>query len=115
MSNASKKLFIGNLPWKASESELQQLFEQHGTVLSVKIVLDNYTGKSRGFGFVEMGSAEEAQEAIRNLNNTPYLGRELRVSLAEERPREHAPRGNDRGDRGDRGSQEGRRSYANSR
>lgn len=82
-----KKLFVGNLAWRATEEELKQLFESAGgEVLSVKIVVDQYTGKSKGFGFVEMDSAESAQNAIRELNDKPYQDRPLRVSLAQERP-----------------------------
>lgn len=81
-----KKLFVGNLAWRATEEELKQLFEACGEVVSVKIVVDQYTGKSKGFGFVEMDSAESAQNAIRELNDKPYQDRPLRVSLAQERP-----------------------------
>jgi len=88
MSNEKNKLFIGNLAWKCSEDDLRTLFEQHGTVVDVKIVLDNMTGKSRGFAFVTMGSDEEALAAIDKLNNFPIQGRDLRVSLAEEQRRE---------------------------
>lgn len=112
-----KKIFVGNLPWKATEDSLKSLFEAHGPVVSVKIILDQYTGKSKGFGFVEMEDSDSANAAIRELNDKPYMERNLRVSLAQERaPREggmgggrsfdrsdRAPRG-DRGDRGDRGS-----------
>ena len=59
-----KKIFVGNLAWRASEEDLKKLFEAYGNVLSVKIVNDQYTGKSKGFGFVEMETAEGAQAAI---------------------------------------------------
>lgn len=81
-----KKIFVGNLPWKATEEELKKLFEAFGAVLSVKIVLDQYTGKSKGFGFVEMEESEGAEAAIRELNEKPFLDRTLRVSLALDRP-----------------------------
>ncbi len=105
-----KKLFVGNLPWKATEDSLKALFAEHGEVVSVKIVIDQYTGKSKGFGFVEMASADEADAALSALNEKPYMERNLRVSLAQERPAgERTPReggrGGDRrpsGDRGDR-------------
>jgi RNA recognition motif-containing protein len=80
-----KKLFVGNLSWKATEDLLRQEFEQHGNVVSVKIITDPYTGKSKGFGFVEMDSADGAQAAIRELNDKPMLDRNMRVSLAQER------------------------------
>lgn len=83
-----KKIFVGNLAWRVTEEDLRKMFEAHGAVLSVKIVLDQYTGKSKGFGFVEMETAEGAQAAIRELNDKPLQDRNLRVSLAQERPQE---------------------------
>lgn len=83
-----KKIFVGNLAWRATEDELKQLFEQFGEVVSVKIVLDQYTGKSKGFGFVEMDSPESAQSAIKELNDKVLHERALRVSLAQDRPTE---------------------------
>ncbi len=98
-----KKIFVGNLAWKATEETLKSLFEQFGEVVSVKIVTDQYTGKSRGFGFVEMKNDEDAQKAIRELDDKPYLERNLRVSLAQERsdqPRGGGERQNGQGGRG---------------
>jgi len=83
-----KKIFVGNLAWRASEEDLKKLFEAYGNVLSVKIVNDQYTGKSKGFGFVEMETAEGAQAAIGGLNDKEYEGRNLRVSAAQDRPSE---------------------------
>lgn len=108
-----KKIFVGNLAWRADEEELKRLFEEFGEVVSVKIVIDQYTGKSKGFGFVEMTTQEGAEAAIAGLNDKPYLERNLRVSLALDRPAEgRGPGGGggggfkrsqgDRGDRGDR-------------
>lgn len=97
-----KKIFVGNLAWKATEETLKSLFEQFGEVVSVKIVTDQYTGKSRGFGFVEMKNDEDAQKAIRELDDKPYMERNLRVSLAQERS-EQPRQGGDRGGQG-RGS-----------
>lgn len=89
-----KKIFVGNLAWRASEEDLKKLFEAHGAVISVKIVSDQYTGKSKGFGFIEMETAEGAQAAIADLDGKPYLERNLRVSLAQDRPAEgRAPGG----------------------
>lgn len=103
-----KKIFVGNLPWKATEEELKKLFEAFGAVLSVKIVLDQYTGKSKGFGFVEMEESEGAEAAIRELNDKPFLERTLRVSLALDRP----ARREGGGERSSRGpSYGGERSY----
>ena len=110
-----KKLFVGNLSWKATEDTLRQQFEPFGEVVSTKIILDQYTGKSKGFGFVEMATPEAAQKAISGLNEKDYLERPMRVSLAQERPRDFNRSGSggggggggrggdrDRGGRGDR-------------
>ena len=80
-----KKIFVGNLSWKASEETLKPLFEAFGTVVSIKIIRDQYTGKSKGFGFVEMESDEEAAKCIQELNDKPFLDRNLRLSPAQER------------------------------
>lgn len=100
-----KKIFVGNLSWKATEEGLRKLFEDFGQVVSCKIITDQYTGKSKGFGFVEMADAEAAEKSIRELNDKPYLERNMRVSLAQERterpPREGGGSGGYRG--GDRG------------
>jgi RNA recognition motif-containing protein len=105
-----KKIFIGNLAWRASEEDLKKLFEAYGAVVSVKIVSDQYTGKSKGFGFIEMETAEGAQAAIAELEGKPYLERNLRVSLAQDRPAEgHAPGGGGGGFRGRSGDDRPRR------
>lgn len=91
-----KKLFIGNLSWKATEETLKPLFEAYGNVVSIKIIVDQYTGKSKGFGFVEMESAEDAEKAIQGLNDKPVLERNIRVSLAQERT-DRPERGNSGG------------------
>lgn len=80
------KLYVGNLAFAVTDSELQQIFGQHGTVQSAKIVMDRDTGRSKGFGFVEMGSDAEAQAAISALNGTEVQGRALTVN--EARPKE---------------------------
>lgn len=106
-----KKIFVGNLAWRATEDDLRQLFEAYGTVVSVKIVIDQYTGKSKGFAFIEMESAEDAQSAINALNDKPFQERNLRVSLAQDRAEGgRGDRGGDRGDRGDRSDRGGYRS-----
>ena len=84
----AKKLYVGNLPYSATEDELRELFEQHGTVHSVSIISDRETGQPRGFAFVEMDDAG-ADAAIRVLEQQQFGGRTLRVN--EARPRE--PRG----------------------
>jgi cold-inducible RNA-binding protein len=82
----NNKLFVGNLSFKVTEAELQEVFSQAGAVVSVSIPTDKYTGKKRGFGFVEMSSQEEAEQAIKALNGRDLAGREMSVNLA--RPKE---------------------------
>ena len=92
----AKKLFVGNLAYAVTEDELRALFEQAGTCESVSIVTDRDTGQSRGFGFVTMGSAEDAERAKKQLDGTDLKGRRLRVDDAADqstRPRGGAPRG----------------------
>ena len=86
-------IYVGNLNFKSTEEEIQQLFEQYGSVVSVKMITDRDTGRPRGFGFVEMGSDDEAQAAINALNGQDHGGRALTVN--EAKPRE--PRGGGRG------------------
>jgi len=80
-----KKLFVGNLSWKATEDTLKPVFEAFGKVVSIKIITD-HTGRSKGFGFVEMETDADAQNAIQGLNEKLHLDRNMRVSLAQERP-----------------------------
>src|ERR671915_2147500 len=87
----AKKLYVGNLSYDVDSSELEQLFGQHGQVQSAQIINDRDTGRSKGFGFVEMGSDEEAQAAIAALNGQQHGGRALTVN--EAKPREDRPRG----------------------
>jgi len=81
-----KKLYVGNLAYGVTDSDLQQLFEAHGTVQSAQVIMDRDTGRSKGFGFVEMGTDQEAQAAIAALNNQEVDGRRLTVN--EARPKE---------------------------
>ncbi|GFM35005.1 RNA-binding protein [Desulfovibrio subterraneus] len=85
----SKKLYVGNLSWSATESEVRAAFEAYGTVTSVNLVEDRETGRARGFGFVEMDDAG-AEEAIRNLDGRDFGGRNLKVN--EAKPREQRSR-----------------------
>lgn len=78
----SKKLYIGNLSYELNDSDLQNLFTSHGSVVSARVVTDKYTGRSKGFGFVEMSSAQEAEAAIDALNGKEISGRELIVNEA---------------------------------
>jgi len=93
----SKKIYIGNLPFRATEDEIRQLFEQHGEVTSVTLITDRETGRPRGFGFVEMDDAG-ADAAVEALDGKDFGGRNLRVN--EARPREDRPRGGGGGGRG---------------
>ncbi len=77
-------IYVGNLPWNASEEEVSKLFSQYGEVISAKIIMDRETGRSRGFGFVEM-EKPEADEAIRAIDGTQFGGRTLKVNEAQPR------------------------------
>ena len=84
-----KRLYVGNLSYSVSSSDLEQLFAAHGSVTSAQVIEDRETGRSKGFGFVEMGTDDEAAAAISGLNGTEHDGRTLNVN--EAKPRE--PRG----------------------
>lgn len=99
------KLYVGNLPYTATDQDLQALFGEFGTVLSVQIIMDKYSGRSKGFGFVEMEDDAAATAAIEKLNGSDNGGRTLVVSVA--RPREERPAGSFGGDRGGRGGYQG--------
>ena len=86
-----KKLYVGNLTYGVTDSQLEQMFAPHGTVQSAQVIMDRDTGRSKGFGFVEMGTDQDAQAAITGLHGQEINGRALTVN--EARPRE------DRGDR----------------
>src|ERR1035441_8480580 len=85
------KLYVGNLSYNTTSSDLEQLFAAHGSVQSAEVIADRETGRSKGFGFVQMGSDEEAQAAIAALNGQENDGRPLTVN--EAKPREDRPRG----------------------
>lgn len=82
----AKKLYVGNLPYGVSSSDLEQVFEEYGTVESAQVIADRDTGRSKGFGFVEMRNDQEAQAAIQALNGQDFNGRPLTVN--EAKPRE---------------------------
>jgi len=111
------RLYVGNLPYSVDSDGLRELFMQHGDVVSAEVIADRDTGRSKGFGFVEMGNEDAAKAAIAALNGKDHQGRVLTVN--EARPREERSsggrgggygggRGGDRGDRG-RGDRGGRR------
>jgi len=81
--NMGNKLYVGGLPYSVTEGRLQEIFAAHGTVESAKVIKDKFTGQSRGFGFVDMGSGGEAQRAIQALNGTDLDGRTLVVNEAK--------------------------------
>ena len=109
-----KKLYVGNLSYEVTDADLETLFAAHGTVESAQVIMDRDTGRSKGFGFVEMGSDQEAQAAITALNGKEVEGRSLTVN--EARPRPQGSGGNrggggsrDRGGYGGGGGGGGRR------
>jgi RNA recognition motif-containing protein len=79
----SSKLYVGGLPYSVTDGQLQEIFSAHGTVESARVISDKFTGQSRGFGFVEMSSGSEAQQAINSLNGTQLEGRTLTVNEAK--------------------------------
>ena len=81
----STKLFVGSLPWSVNDQKLKETFEQHGSVLSAKIIMDRDTNKSRGFGFVEMENSTDASKAIKALNDSEIDGRNIVVNEAKAR------------------------------
>ena len=104
-----KKLYVGNLAYGATDTTLEQLFSQHGTVQSAQVIMDRDTGRSKGFGFVEMGSDQEAQAAITALNGQEVDGRSLTVN--EARPKTEGGGGG----RGGHGGGGGRGGYGGGR
>ena len=81
----SKKLYVGNIPFTATEEELREVFERHGSVSSVNVITDRETGRPRGFAFVEMDEASAADDAMRALDGSDLGGRSLRVNEAQDR------------------------------
>lgn len=81
----STKLFVGSLPWSVNDQSLEATFEKHGKVVSAKVIMDRATGRSRGFGFVEMANSDEAQTAMKALNNSELGGRNIVVNEATDR------------------------------
>lgn len=83
----STNIYVGNLSYNTSSSDLEALFAEYGAVADAQVIIDRDTGRSRGFGFVEMGSSEAAQSAISALNGRDLGGRQLKVNLAKPRSR----------------------------
>ena len=105
----AKKLYVGNLSYGTTDSDLQNMFEEFGTVQSAQVIMDRESGRSKGFGFVEMGSDQEAQAAIKALNGKDMDGRALTVN--EAKPREDRGGGGRGGYGGGGGRSGGGRRY----
>ena len=98
-----KRLYVGNLPFDTSEDQLHELFSAHGQIVTVKLITDQETGRSRGFGFVEMSTEDEAKVAIEKMNKAKVGDRELTVNEARPRPEKSGGRGGFGGGRGGSG------------
>ena len=103
----SAKLFVGNLSFQATEEDLRELFAQAGNVETVRIITDQFTGRPRGFGFVEMATKEEAVKAVEMLNGRLFRDRNLVVDEARPQPQRSGGGGGGGGPRGDRGQRAG--------
>ena len=79
-------IYVGNLPYEVDDKQLQELFEQHGTVSASRVIIDKFSGRSKGFGFVEMPDDGEARNAIQATNQQDFMGRTLRVDESRPRP-----------------------------
>ncbi len=100
----SNKLYVGGLPYSVTDDKLQEIFAPHGTVESARVITDRMTGRSRGFGFVEMSSQSEAEEAIQKMNGTDLEGRSLTVN--EAKPQQERSGGGGRGGGGGGGGRD---------
>lgn len=108
------RLFVGNLSYQTMENDLQEYFSQAGVVSSVNLMLDKFTGKSRGFAFIEYASSDEAKKAVEMFHNKEFQGRALTVNIArprEERPARSGGQAGWRNDRGGGGGGERRERY----
>jgi len=106
-----KKLYVGNLAFSVSDSDLQELFSAHGSILSAQVIMDRDTGQSKGFGFVEMSSDGEAQAAIAALDGKDHGGRALKVNEAKPKENRSGGGGGGRGGYGGGGGGGGRGGY----
>lgn len=111
----AKNIYVGNLPWKVTDDELREMFQAHGTVSRAEVIMDRATGRSRGFGFVEMENDNEAEQAIEALNGADVEGRPLTVNEARQREERSSGGGGGRprggGGRGGYGGGGGRGGY----
>ncbi len=92
----AKKIYVGNMNYNTSEDTLRQLFAQYGEVVSVNVITDRYTGRAKGFGFVQMASEDAARAAMAALNGRDVDGRQLKVNEANEKPRDRTGGGKGR-------------------
>jgi RNA recognition motif-containing protein len=90
-------IYVGNLPYQADDQQLQELFAQHGNVTSARVIVDKFSGESKGFGFVEMPDKSEAEAAISATNGQDFMGRNLRVNESQPKPRNGGGGGGNRG------------------
>lgn len=86
-------IYVGQLPYSVTEEELREMFLQYGEISSLKLIIDKYSGQSKGFGFVEMPNNAEADQAIKGLNKSILKGREIKVNQSEERRKKKTFRG----------------------
>jgi RNA recognition motif-containing protein len=107
----AKNIYVGNLSWEATNDDLLNLFQEHGKVKRAQVISDRETGRSRGFGFVEMYNDDEAERAIQALNGAEYNGRPLKVNEAQPRENRGGPGGGGGGGRGGYGGGERGRRY----
>ncbi len=103
----AKKIYVGNLSYDVKEGDLHSMFSEHGNVESASIIIDRETGRSKGFGFVEMGNDSQANAAIEALNGHEFQGRTLKVNEAKPRPSHGGGGGGGGGNRGGRGGGRG--------
>ncbi len=95
-------IYVGNLPYGATDDDLKELFGKYGSVTSARVITDKMSGRSKGFGFVEMANNSEADKAIKETNGTDFQGRPLRVNESQPKPRTGGGGGDDRRDNRDR-------------
>lgn len=93
----SNKLFVGGLSWNTNDESLRQAFERFGEVTEARVITDRNTGRSRGFGFVTYNNPDDAETAIREMDGTDFDGRNIKVNIAQEKPRSSGGGGGGRG------------------
>ena len=104
-------IYVGNLPFNVEEEDLRKIFEEYGEVVSAKVITDKFTGRGKGFGFVEMKNDDEAKTAIEELNNAEVGGRNIKVNESQPRPAGSGGGGRDRRNSGGGGFNRSRSRY----